>query len=307
MMRFFLLLPAGAVGFYAVYSAVKYTRMITNIFLELKYRPTGEAMESTMGEKISILDSGDHEFEAILFEKSNAGKLMIFCHDSGSTKESWEKYAYFFPDLGFSVLSVDFSRKQDPDEKHSLSQWPTQEDVDRLLLVTRWAKNSFKEPLKIVLFGVSKGANIALAASLRDASVRGVVTDGLFSMKEIFRDYIRKWAPILVKPNLFGEKYPDWVVNLFTNLGFWYSQKKSGKVFIDVEKFLLKNHPSLCMIHGETDDYVPSTHQKFLHGLGQKEASYKLVVPGAGHNEAVVLGQSAYEKTVIDFLTKILH
>src|SRR6185436_16414617 len=98
-----------------------------------------------------------------------------------------------------------------------------------------------------------------LAASFMDPSIKAVIADGLFSMKEIFRDYIRRWAPILVKPNLFGEKYPGWVVNLFTNMGFWYSQKKSKKRFIDIERMLRRRHTPLLMIHGEFDDYVPAS------------------------------------------------
>ncbi len=137
MIRLLLLIPLGALAVYAVHSGFKYTRMITNIFLGLKYTPFYENIVSTAGEKISILDSGGHEMEGILVEKKNARKVLIFCHDSGSTKESWEKYAYFFPDLGFHVLSVDFMKERDfagngtdpaPGKKFSnpLSQWPAE-------------------------------------------------------------------------------------------------------------------------------------------------------------------------------------
>lgn len=306
MIRFLVFIPPALIIAYAIHAGVKYTRMITNIFLGLKYRPVYETVESTVGEKVSILDSAGHEFEAIFVDRPKADKLVIFCHDSGSTKESWEKYAYFLPELGFSVLSLDFSRAENDSEKNTLSQWPIEEDVDRLLLVIRWAKNSLKPGIKIVLFGVSKGANIALAAAIRESSVCGVVTDGLFSMKEIFRDYIRKWAPVLVRPNLFGEKYPYWVVNIFTNLGYWYSQKKSGKKFIDVESLLMQKHPSLCMIHGETDDYISATHQQFLRRITEKEKAQALVIPKAGHNQAVVIDRESYEKTVIGFLKKTI-
>ena len=130
-----------------------------------------------------------------------------------------------------------------------------------------------------------------------------VVTDGLFSMKEIFRDYIRRWAPILVKPNLFGEHYPGWVVNIFTELGFWHCQRRSGKKFIDVEKCLRQKHAPHLMIHGENDDYVPSSHQKFLQRLESSRApAVYWVAPQAGHNEAVLTQRGHYEKAVTDFL-----
>ena len=172
-------------------------------------------------------------------------------------------------------------------------------------LIIHWAKNAFKPQVKIVLFGVSRGADIAYAAGSREKAVSGVITDGLFSMKEIFRDYIRKWAPILVRPNLFGEKYPNWVVNIFTDLGFWYCQRKSRKHFVDVEKLLRQKRVPLLMIHGAEDDYISETHQKFLQRLGAR-AGGNLVVPNAGHNQGVTLDREDYEKTVIDFLRAVL-
>ncbi len=292
---------------YSMHSGFKYTRMIANIFLGLKYKPAYDTVISSAGEKISILDSGGHEVSAVHVERTGADKIVIFCHDSGSAKESWEKYAYFFPDLGFHVLSIDFLADTSDVGKNSLSQWPTEEDVQKMRMVIAWVKTAFKSKTKIVLFGVSRGADIAFAAAEGEPLVAGVITDGLFSMREIFRDYIRKWAPILVKPNLFGENYPFWVVNLFTSLGFWYCQKKSNKRFVDVEKLLRKKHGPLLMIHGEFDDYVSPTHQKFLHRLSRNDCgSQRLIVSKAAHNQAVTIDREAYEKTVIGFLKKIV-
>jgi len=96
-------------------------------------------------------------------------------------------------------------------------------------------------------------------------------------------------------------------VNIFTQLGFWHCQRRSGKKFIDVEKLLRKKHAPLLMIHGENDDYVPSHHQKFLARLevGRKPTAH-LVVPQAGHNEAVLLKRDLYEKEVMNFLDGVL-
>src|SRR3989338_2152792 len=223
---------------YFIHSLFKYTRMISGIFLSLVYKQTLEEFSSTLGENITILDSSDREIEALFGENKGSDKVLIFCHESGAAKESWEKYAYFIPRLGFHVLSVDFGKPSEALKENSLSQWPTQSDVEKLLTVVHWTKGSISPRATIVLFGVSNGADIALGASFGDPAVRAVITDGLFSMKEIFRDYIRKWAPILVKPDIFKGRYPKGIVNTFTNLGFWYSQKKSGTTFVDTERLL---------------------------------------------------------------------
>ena len=280
--------------------------MISNIFLSLVYDPPVEFSSTSRGERITILDSSDKEITALLVENGNANRIMIFCHESGATKDSWERYAYFFTDLGFHVLSVDFGKKAAEEEANALSQWPMREDVQRLLTVIRWSKKAFHADVEIILFGVSHGADTAFAASFEDAAVRGVITDGLFSMKEIFRDYIRKWAPILVRPNLFGQNYPLWVVNVFANLGFWYCQRKTKKEFVEVEALLKRKHTPLLMIHGEDDDYVPGSHQRFLEKMnGDKDNLRRLVVPKAKHNQAVVLGAESYRKSVTDFVTDL--
>jgi pimeloyl-ACP methyl ester carboxylesterase len=303
--EFLLALPFTVLAVYSVFSAFKYTRLISNIFMGLVYRPSWQPALSSRGERIGILDSSDKEVQALVVEKGQPQKLVIFCHESGADKESWEKYASFLPEAGYRVLSVDFDEKKEGPEAGSLSQWPEERDVERLLTVIRWARRAYAPREPLVFFGVSKGANIAFAASFRAAAPCVVVADGLFSMKEIFRDYIRRWAPILVKPNLFGQYYPDWVVNLFTELGFWHCQRRSGKKFIEVDGLLKKKHAPLLMIHGEKDDYVPVSHQRFLRRLDSaKEPGAHWSVPEAGHNEAVLTQRAVYEKEVVEFLEK---
>ncbi len=306
MIRLWLLLGAvflAAFAAYFTFAAFKYTRMISNIFLSLVYRPPYEPPSSSRGERVTILDSGDREIEALFLEKKGAKRLLLFCHESGASKESWEKYAYFVPELGFHVLSIDLRPPSSGAEgENALAQWPTHDDVARLALAIQWCKAAAGHDVEIVLFGVSNGADIAFAASLGDPCVKGVIADGLFSMKEIFRDYIRRWAPILVRPNLFGERYPAWVVNLFTELGFWYSQKKSARRFVNVEAYLGRRKPRLLMIHGEKDDYIPPTHQRFLGTLGKGSASRHLIIKGAGHNQAVSVARVEYELAISAFL-----
>ena len=303
-MKLLWFVPAFVVLFagYFTYAMFKYTRMISNIFLSLVYRPPYEPPSSSRGERVTILDSGDREIEALFLEKKGAKRVLIFCHESGAAKESWEKYAYFIPALGFHILSADLQGLGDEEGKNALAQWPTHDGVARLSTVIQWCKAALGSEIEIVLFGVSNGADTAFAAAFSDPRVKAVVADGLFSMKEIFRDYIRKWAPILVRPNFFGERYPVWIVNLFTELGFWYSQRKSGRHFVDVEAYLRRRKPRLLMIHGEKDDYISSSHQRFLEALDADHSSQHFVVPGAGHNQAVSAARGEYERTIGGFL-----
>lgn len=299
-------LPLAVLVGYSIFAAFKYPRLISNIFMSLVYKASWQPETGARGDRTVILDSSDEEIGALVFEKKAARGTAVFCHESGANKDSWEKYASFLPDAGWRIVSIDFDERMADGEANALTQWPSERDTARLCTAVRWAKKVYPDS-PIVLFGVSKGANIALAASFLTPAVNAVVADGLFSMKEIFRDYIRKWAPILVKPNLFGDDYPDWVVNLFTQLGYWHCEGRSKRKFIDVESLLRKKHAPLLMIHGEKDDYVPGSHQRFLHRLEEKRRSAEpLVVPQAAHNEAVTLQRGRYEKAVLDFLSGVL-
>lgn len=306
MIRLLIWLPILVLAAYAVFSVLKYPRMIGNIFLSLVYSPSPDAASSVKGERVCILDSSEREIEALFTQNRSSDRVVIYCHESGSTKDSWDKYAGFLSDAGYNIVSFDFLEPVSNDRKiNSLSQWPIEEDVERLVTVIRWVRHAIKPEPKIILFGVSKGANVALAASFREPSVKAVITDGLFSMKEIFRDYIRKWAPILVKPNLFGDRYPKWVVDVFTQLGYWNCEKRTGKKFVDVEALLRKKHTPLLMIHGENDDYVSVTHQKFLRQIESAHGpAVHPIVSHAGHNEAIVLERARYEKEVRAFLAR---
>ncbi len=301
---FVMLAPLTVALVYSLFSLFKYTRMISNIFLSLVYSPQLEPPAPAMnGERITILDSGGEEIEAFFVRALELHGVAIFCHESGATKESWEKYAYFLPALGWGVLSVDFGSQAAQPDKNSLSQWPTETEMRKLVTVIRWAKKAYDPKDGVVLFGVSNGADIALAASFCDPVVRAVVADGLFSMKEIFRDYIRKWAPILVKPNFLGEHVPEWIVNLFASLGFWYSQRKCSKRFIDVERLLARRHVPIFLVYGAEDDYVSPAHRRFLVKIDRsREAGGGLVVPNARHNQAVLVGREVYQRDITAFL-----
>lgn len=295
----------AGVAVYFIYSMFKYSAMIGRIFLSLEYRPASEETPSLRGERISILDSSDAEIPALVLERGDSRKAMIFCHESGATKESWERYAYFVPELGFHVLSLDLTAGPSRDGEDPLSQWPTQESVRRVLTAIRWCRKAFREDVEIVLFGVSNGADVAFAASFRDARIRAVVADGLFSMKEIFREYIRRWAPVLVRPNFFGQTYPEWIVRLFAHLGFSRASQMTGRRFVDIEPLLQRPHVPLLMIHGADDDYVSGAHQRALERRNrQSRAEKHLIVCQAGHNQSVRLARAVYEKEISEFLMR---
>lgn len=307
MIPLILAVPFIVMLVYGVYAGIKYTRLIGRIFSDLVFMPEERFSAVTVqGEEESIIgDSNEKITFLITVKPKDSNKIMIFCPESGESKESWEKYAYFFPKLGFQIISVDFDDLQKDREKNHFTQWPLKEDSKKLLKVIEWIKKSNHTAVSIILFGVSKGADIVFAALHSDPAVKGVITDGLFSMHEVFADYIRRWAPMLVRTNLFGDKYPDWVVQLFANLGYWQSQRVCGKKFIEVRAFLKKHHPPLLMIHGQKDEYVSEAHQKVLE-RNYKNCSifHRLVVEDAKHNAAILTNPEKYIEAITRFLSE---
>ena len=62
---------------YSVYAVFRYSRMISNIFLSLVYTPSFEFNASSIGEKITILDSSAKEIETLFVENKGSSALIV--------------------------------------------------------------------------------------------------------------------------------------------------------------------------------------------------------------------------------------
>lgn len=150
---------------------------------------------------------------------------------------------------------------------------------------------------QMILSGLSMGAStmLYLADQELPENVKCIIADcGFTSPKAILDKVYRSVVHLPSGPSL-------WAADLFARLfaGFSLNEK-------DTRKILKNAKLPVMMIHGLSDDFVPSymTQQGYDACCGQKEI---LLVEGAGHGTSFLVDKENYTKRIIAFLEKHLE
>lgn len=150
---------------------------------------------------------------------------------------------------------------------------------------------------QMILSGLSMGASTVLYLADRKLpdNVKCIIADcGFTSPKAILDCVFRSVVHLPSWPFL-------WAADLFARFfaGFSLNEK-------DTRRILKNAKLPVLMIHGLSDDFVPSdmTKQGYDACTGRKEL---LLVEGAGHGTSFLAAREQYTKTVITFLEKYLE
>lgn len=150
---------------------------------------------------------------------------------------------------------------------------------------------------QMILSGLSMGAStmLYLADQELPENIKCIIADcGFTSPKAILDKVYRSVVHLPSGPSL-------WAADLFARLfaGFSLNEK-------DTRKILKNAKLPVMMIHGLSDDFVPSymTQQGYDACCGQKEI---LLVEGAGHGTSFLVDKENYTKRIIAFLEKHLE
>ena len=134
------------------------------------------------------------------------------------------------------------------------------------------ARQKGVHPNKIVLFGRSLGAAVAIEIALQ-RRVRSLIIESPFtSTKEMARTVLLFWPLSFFSPPHYNNR------------------EKIGRISV----------PKL-VIHGENDGIVPFSMGKELYNLA-RPPRYFFPIKGAGHNDTYVEGGSGYFKTLARFV-----
>ncbi|MBQ3235514.1 MAG: alpha/beta hydrolase [Clostridia bacterium] len=157
-----------------------------------------------------------------------------------------------------------------------------------------YAYERFGDSVSLLLTGISMGASTVMLASELELppTVKGIIADcGYSSAKKIIIKVIKK---LYLPAFLF---YP--IIKL--------SAKIFGKFNLDdadCEKALANAKVPVMFIHGKTDEFVPSYMSEDNFKACKTEKSI-LLVDGAGHGLAYVIGATEYFNAIREFDKKI--
>ena len=151
--------------------------------------------------------------------------------------------------------------------------------------------------IQMILSGLSMGAStvLYLADQNLPQNVKCIIADcGFTSPKDILDKVYRSVVHLPSGPSL-------WAADLFARVfaGFSLTEK-------DTRDVLKKAKLPVLMIHGLSDDFVPSdmTRQGYDSCFGAKEI---LLVEGAGHGTSFLVDKQTYITRVVAFLEKYLE
>ncbi|NNJ25526.1 alpha/beta hydrolase [Alienimonas chondri] len=231
--------------------------------------------------------------------------VIVFCSETGGSKWFWQRYAAALPPAGFTIVSFEHRGMfdSDCDPNHSPGHWPTESEVADALAVTRTALDDPAElglpsGLPVGLFGVSRGACVALAAAAREPRVVAVAADGGFVTDSVVTEFGRKWAMLAV-PKWFVPLIPTWHLRQ----SMWFMRKaadrKKGVRHLALQHDLkgLRDRP-VWLVSGARDSYVTPDQAR---GLAAAVRGTAWLVPKAKHNQSRDLAEAEYDERLSSF------
>ena len=196
---------------------------------------------------------------------------VLFCHGNAGNIASRAGYARALSRAGFDVLLFDY-RGYGRSSGHP-SEAGTHRDARAALATLRGRPGV--QPARTLYLGESLGAAVALALAL-ESPPAGLILQSAFTS---VRDMARTVLPLLPRA-LVPDAYPS--LRLIGDLG-----------------------APLLVLHGEHDDVVPVAQGRALFAAAPGPKRME-VLPGAGHNDLLLLAEEAWTAAVVEWSAALL-
>lgn len=228
-----------------------------------------------------------------VFEKEDSNKWALVIHGYTSRADYMTRWVRNFHDKGYNVLAPDLRGHGDSEGDYIGMGWHDRLDtlqwIDEIIAIDPEAE--------IVLFGVSMGGATVMMASgeaLPD-NVKVIVEDcGYSTVSGVF---------VYQLDDLFG--LPEFPVlhaaNTMTKFRAGYDLYKASAV-----DQVAKSNKPILFIHGDADTFVPYVMLDEVYEAATVEKE-KLIIPGAGHGDAVKVAPDLYWQTLWKFVDSYIE
>jgi len=238
--------------------------------------------------------------------------MVIFAHEFSSDMYSCARYCGPLLAAGYDVFSFDFRGhgESSGEPGYQPRQWPSDREVSDMLgaiaCVEEWLESGGR-PVEIGLFGISRGAGAAILAAQNNPAVKAIISDGAFSSDTTLEHLMKRWAYIFAKVRFVYENHPPQFWRFLRWLLFRECRRKLNCTFPSVRKALARipGPRPMLFIHGERDSYIPVEQSQRLYELAPGPKSL-WVVPGAKHNQSVVVRPEYYAARTVAFFDEHL-
>jgi len=237
--------------------------------------------------------------------------LILFCHEFASDMYSCARYCRLLLEDGFDVFTFDFRGhgESSSERNYRPRQWASDREIDDVLGACAFAEDYLDSqglPVELGILGVSRGACAAILACTNNPAVKAFVTDGLFSTDITIECFMKRWAKIFAKIRFVYENHPPAFWKFLRWLLFRFTGRSFNCRFPSVYKTLgrMKDRP-LLMIHGQRDSYIPLEQVQELFAAAPEPKSL-WIVPGAKHNQPVIVQADQYASRTVKFFRQYL-
>ena len=248
---------------------------------------------------------------AVAPAQGDARGVVVFCPETGGSRWFWKRYAAALPAAGFAVVSFEHrgTGESDADPRHAPGHWPTEAEVADVLAVTRAVLDDprrFGLPpgLPVGLFGVSRGACVALAAAAREPRSLAVAADGGFVTDDVITSFARRWA-VLAVPKWAVPLIPTWHIRRSMAFLRKTADRKKGVRHLALQRDLrrLSGRP-VWLVSGARDGYVAPEQTR---RLARKLDVDPWLVPKAKHNQSRETAPAEYDARLTAFFTNAVN
>ena len=209
-------------------------------------------------------------------------------------KKEFCGFAQYYLSRGVNVFFPDHIASGESDGTHCTFGYQEKEDCMKWL---GYMTDHFGKDIKIILHGVSMGSATVCMMSGRDdlpENVKYTVADCGFTT-----------AKALFKFKMDALKIPD--VGLLRGVNF-ANKLNHGFDFRDIApvESVTKAKVPMFFVHGKEDNLVPAFMAQELYDACGSEHKKVLIVEGADHAQAHLIGKQAYEAKMDEFMEKFV-
>jgi len=236
---------------------------------------------------------------------------VVFCHEYGSDMYSCGRYARPLIEAGFDIFTFDFRAHGESSNrgKYRPLQWPSDKDLEDVLGAIGHAETVLAaegRPMRIGLFGISRGAGAGLLAASSSPSVKAIVCDGAFCTDTTLIALMKRWARIFARVKLVYDNHSESFWRLLVWMLIRSAQPRLGCKYLSVSKALKQMQPRpIFFIHGGKDSYIRVDQTQLLYQRAPMP-KYLWVVADAKHNQSVIVEPRAYAARTTAFFCKHL-
>lgn len=273
------------------------------LYSRTPWLPLRSSPQVLEGEEVEFTTTGKLTLRGTFLASPNGQSkgTVLFCHELNGNRSSITPYVRDLLDCGFDILSFDF-RNHGRSDSTCFSQptpWITVADMDDVKSALNYLKTRRNvENDRIGVFGLGKGATVALCLAGCDSSVSSVVLDtpmpenrlfvkncwqALVKSTKISRRSTSKFTALFFKALLYALSCP--VLTLVSAwrrfvLGLWYRCR-----FVNPWSMVKNVSQPIMIVHGHVDtptkpeqiqafcDRMPTRPKLWLIPSGQRELS----------------------------------